>query len=362
MQSICLSMIVRQEQAVIARCLRSIKHLISSYAIVDTGSTDDTITIIKEELKDIPGEVISREWQDFATGRNQALELARKTGAEFILTLDADEELVWPEGWELPHLTDDIYGIRFRMEPAGEQSWTRSFIVRANAPWQWKGVVHEYIDIASDWEPEKTLITGKAYIKSYTDGARANTDKYTRDAEALKRALDEDPTDARYWFYLAQSYAGMRLVDKAIETYEKRVAMGGWDEEVFISLYQIACLMQARGDAWTDVARAFLRAFEYRPTRAEPLYMLAVLHNDHNEPAIAELYARHACMLPRPPDCLHVHETVYEFRAADEWAAALGRLGRNAEALTILKRLVEIPGLPDEELNRARENIEYLSC
>ncbi len=357
-QTICLSMIVKDEASVIKRCLDSVRGLITHWAIVDTGSTDDTIEIIQRELADLPGSVIQRPWVSFCENRNQALELARSTGADFVLTIDADEELVWPEGKELPELDGDIYGIRFYAD-AGEHTWSRSFILRAAYPWKWSGALHEFIDVGTN-DPIRTLITG-VHVVSHTDGARGKTDKYASDVDVLRKALNADPTDCRNWFYIAQSYSGMRNIEKAIECYEKRAVMGGWDEEVYMSLFQIAALKEARGDNWHEVCRAYLTAYNYRPSRAEPLYLLSVLHNDRNEPAIAEMYARQACRLPRPPDCLLVHETVYEYRAADEWAAALGRLGRNAEALEILKRLVAIPKLPEEERKRAEENIEFLS-
>src|SRR5262245_27861954 len=98
-------MIVRNESAVIARCIRSVKHLLTHWAIVDTGSTDDTIEIIRRELADLPGEIISREWQNFEVGRNLALDFARLFNTDYILTLDADEVLHWPSGWDLPELT-----------------------------------------------------------------------------------------------------------------------------------------------------------------------------------------------------------------------------------------------------------------
>ena len=47
----------------------------------------------------------------------------------------------------------------------------------------------------------------------------------------VKRALEEDPENARHVFYLAQSYRDVGNLAQAMEWYEKRANLGGWDEE-----------------------------------------------------------------------------------------------------------------------------------
>ena len=45
MPTISLCMIVRDEAAVLERCLQSVAHLVDEIIIVDTGSVDETKTI-----------------------------------------------------------------------------------------------------------------------------------------------------------------------------------------------------------------------------------------------------------------------------------------------------------------------------
>ena len=64
-RTICLNMIVKNEEHCIEKSLNSIKHLIDYWIISDTGSTDNTKEKIKEILKDIPGELHENEFVDF---------------------------------------------------------------------------------------------------------------------------------------------------------------------------------------------------------------------------------------------------------------------------------------------------------
>ena len=91
-------MIVKNEAAVIERCLRSVRPHVQCWAIADTGSDDGTQDIIRRMMADLPGELIERPWVDFATNRNQALDLARNYG-DYALIIDADEVLETDAGF-----------------------------------------------------------------------------------------------------------------------------------------------------------------------------------------------------------------------------------------------------------------------
>jgi glycosyltransferase involved in cell wall biosynthesis len=84
--SVCV--IARDEEAVIGRCLESVKEAADEIVVVDTGSVDRTV-----EIAEGYGATIGHfTWcDDFAAARNASLELA--TG-DWILWLDADDYLL----------------------------------------------------------------------------------------------------------------------------------------------------------------------------------------------------------------------------------------------------------------------------
>ena len=358
--SIAIAMIVKNEAHVIARALQSVKPYIDCWAICDTGSTDDTVEIIERELGDVRGELRVRPWVNFAYNRNESIELARSLGAEYVLIIDADETLSVEPG-ALEALGREIYAIKCRM-PHAEGVWLSKRLFRADVPWQYRGVLHEELH-CGDESIVAQFMPG-IEIASHHDSARnqlGKTEKYKRDAEVLKAEIERNPADTRAWFYLAQSLANAGYIDEAITAYYKRIELGGsFEQELFTALYQRACLMDLREDPADQVSAAYLKAYQFRPCRAEPLWALAVLHNNRGEHALAEIYARSACRIPRPDDGSLVQESVYEWRAADELANALAQLGRLFEAKQILQRIAAVPRLPEHELERIQENLGLL--
>ena len=116
-------------------------------------------------------------------------------------------------------------------------------------------------------------LEGDYHIESRRLGARSlDPQKYARDRDLLLAEVERNPEDARSVFYLAQSYFDLGDFVNARKWYARRVEMGGWDEEVYYSMYRLAESMSELGEPWPDVQDAYLRAWEFRPTRAEPLH------------------------------------------------------------------------------------------
>jgi len=76
---LCLVMIVKDEEDSIEKCLKSVAPYISYWVIVDTGSSDDTLNVIKKVTEElgIPGELHERPWVNFEVNRTESLELAK---------------------------------------------------------------------------------------------------------------------------------------------------------------------------------------------------------------------------------------------------------------------------------------------
>jgi glycosyltransferase involved in cell wall biosynthesis len=346
-------MIVRNEAHVIARCIASVKPLITSWCVVDTGSTDGTQELIRKELTDLPGDLHERPWRDFGHNRTEAIELARGK-ADYDLVIDADDILVIPERFEIPQLTADSYEIR--VEDSGT-SYYRVHVFRGDLDFHYAGVLHEVIMSGPGRSLER--LDGLTYRRKY-DGARStDPHKFQKDAATLEKALKAEPDNTRYAFYLAQSWRDAGEHAKAAAAYARRAAMGGWPEEVWYALYERARLADRLGEDDDTIIAHYMGAFETRPQRAEAPCDLARALRVRNRPAAAYPFARTASDIPRPKDILFLDDAVYTWRALDELGVAAYHAGLYREGLAANKRLLSGRELPQSERGRIRKNLEF---
>ena len=289
---ICLNMIVKNESALIGRCLASVLPLIDSWVIVDTGSTDGTQALVQQKLAHLPGQLWERPWVDFGHNRTEAVELAQtysasETPADYILFFDADDVMHIPDGYHWPELTADACYLWLQL---GTTRYVRMVMVSTRLQWRWVGVLHEYPEATP---PAQSLATLEGtWITASTEGARsADPRKYHKDAEVLAKALLAEPGSTRYQFYLAQSLRDAGEPEAALAAYLRRAEMGGFAEEQWFAMYQAALLSERLQHPWPDVNERYLAAFDARPQRAETLVELARVERLRGRHARAYLYA-----------------------------------------------------------------------
>jgi glycosyltransferase involved in cell wall biosynthesis len=336
-------MIVKNEKDVIRRCLTSLKGIIHYWVIVDTGSTDGTQEIIRDFLREIPGELHERPWVDFSHNRNEALDLA-KDKADYLLVIDADDVLVFSSDFQMPSLTKDFYIVIQQDEKKEiDTQWILLILNRLN--WRWHGAVHEVLGCPEMSCSEILLGVTALYLQ---DGARSKDPlKYEKDAALLERALAQDPTNTRTAFYLAESYRGSKNYPMAIGAYEKRVSLGGSEEEVFWSLYCIARLQDALNLDSKLVMANYERAYQYRPSRVEPLYDLVSLLLKQRNFIAALRIAKIASAIPLSTDAVFVCRWIYEWGSLFQYAVLCKALGQSEAFQATVQKLLSLPNLPD---------------
>lgn len=343
-KTICLNMIVRNEAAVIGRCLASVLPVIDYWVICDTGSTDGTPAVIAAALASVPGELHHHEWVNFGVNRTMAMKIAEKK-ADYVLLIDADMILNVHREFK-PALNANAYLLRY----TGVLDYWQTMLVESKCSWQYVGPTHEYIYSPSGTRAEKLDAIS---LTHFADGGE-RAEKFSRDISLLEAALATEPNNTRYMFYLAQSYANSGNFAQAINWYRKRIDAHGWDEERWYSMYQLAVMLEKSGAEVEIVADGYLRAYEYRPSRAEPLYQLAKMLRDKRRYALALLYIERALKISYPPDILFIEKPVYDYLALFEYAICAHYAGQLEDAIRANDMVIGNPATP---LNIARQAV-----
>lgn len=313
---LCLCMIVKDERPILEDCFNSVIDSIDYWIICDTGSTDGTQQFINEyfESKNIKGELYEDEWLNFAHNRTLAFERA-KNKAKYCYVIDADDRL---EGNILIPPGEDIINFMLKIN-LGPIEYYRAQIFRNDLDWIFKGVVHEYACLKNPNIPGKhNVYLDDCKVNAGTFGNRTTKDnkKFCRDIELLLKGIEDEEKNSRYYFYLAQSYKDIGNYKKAIKWYNKRINLGGWEEEIYCSKYYIAyCKQRDNYDFDNEILFDYLDSFNYREIRLEPLYQIMMHYKSKDELYTAFSYGMLGYNINFPKDdILFIEKDIYNLR------------------------------------------------
>lgn len=332
-------MMVRDESPIIDRCLRSVLPHIDSWLVIDTGSVDDTAGHVADVLGGIPGQLLHRPWRNFAHNRTELLALARNR-ADWLLLVDADM-VVECDGDLRQHVQEQTdVDAWLTAVSVGDLEYAMPYLVRGDRRWRYVGVTHEYLDTRGRW----TQRLRELQFRNLADG-HSRADKHRRDRQLLEAENADRPDDPRTLFFLGQTCRGMGDIDAALGYYRRRVGLGGHDEETFYAQYQIGILEIDRD--WDIAVAELVRSSEMRPTRAEPLFRLAVGHRRRGQWSEAYASAERGMALPRPTDeVLFMSPWIYHWGLRFERSMSAPHVGRVDQAIADTELLLADPDFP----------------
>ena len=317
-----LVMIVKNESKIIERCFDSVKSIVDSIVISDTGSTDNTVELMEQYLEknNITGKVYKDEWKNFGHNRSKSIKNAQEwlqeTNADlpntYLLTIDADMIFrVQPSFKKAMLLEKDSWCIQ-QKNPG--MTYYNKRLFRSSLAYKCIGVTHEY------WGCDDKDNDGKLddlYIDDIGDGG-AKADKFERDIRLLTQGLIDEPKNERYFFYLAQSYSDNGKKLEAVEWYKKRIEAGGWHEEVFMAYLRIGDIYNHLNEYEKSIHYWSL-AYNHLPSRSETLYRIIHRFRLLGKNHLGMLYLKTALPIEYPKDqVLFIEHPIYQYRLLEE--------------------------------------------
>lgn len=239
---ICVYAICKNEEKFIERWYESVKEADGIY-VLDTGSTDNSVKLLKSLGVVVRQEIIS-PWR-FDIARNKSLEMI-PDDFDICICLDLDEVLnkgwsktiksLWKDGltrlryvynWSLDKNNQPIISFY------GEK-------IHKRKGFTWVNLVHEILKYKGE---EKYLYTDKVIVNHYPDSKKSRSSYLP----LLELAVKEDPHNDRNMHYLGREYMYYGKYEEAISTLERHLSLESatWKDERCASMRFIArCYMK----------------------------------------------------------------------------------------------------------------------
>lgn len=389
MNKLILNFICKDEQSTILRMLESNKTIADAIVACDTGSTDKTIELINKFGQDnnIPTFVFERPFDNFRDSRNHGMEMARQTvdklgwNREEVHTYwcDCDEIMVVEKSFDKSSICFDLLMINTRIS---NNRYTRNTFARTSQPFEWYGVVHEYIicrnpNITSGLA-ENIWVDVHMDGKSWSDPSKIH-EKYRKHANLLEQYINNEDRSSRWIFYVGQSHHDSSQISNPLEReerlrramhyYKERVdTLIGYEEERFYSQFRIGTILEALEMPWSETHQALMKAYSMDPRRAEPISFIIqhyIMVGEYNLAYVYSTFAKANLHGKNPygPTCLlFIDESQYNWRLLELHTVVCYNLKKMNEAaqtfneiLTILKEHPEY--FTQEDANKIQMNM-----
>ncbi len=342
--TICLALVVRDDGRILHRCLDSVRNLIDSWVIVDTGSAGNIREMAADKLDPLPGQFLSESWAGYAHHRNQAFKAAAAR-ADWVLVMDADETLLTSDLKALKKLDRVLAAVEIRSR---DHSVVQPRLIGGSIKGCYVGDPVERLIVPEGQDPPPpSLLLDGWVIVHHADGCRARD--LLRKQEGAQRLISstiDSPNDQLLFCDIADLCFDLGDWRMAHRCYLQCADLHPGGDFGWYARYRAARALEMLSAPFDEVLGAYHQAFESCPLRAETLYRMAALSRRNGRLPEAFDLARMAVETPLTCRGFYFERPVYDYLARIEWARCFFDRGDRDAAQALFDLIGALPTLP----------------
>ena len=217
--TISANLMVKNEEDCVERCLHSIIPCVDEVVVVDTGSTDRTVELIKN-FNSPKIKLYHNKWEDdFSLIRNYML---KKSACDVIFSIDADEFL--DEGTNIVEIRETISHIISIFEDTvvislsmvdsiGNKYDTVARIFKNSCSFYYYGYVHEELRVSRNVSLHSVSLNITLHHDGYEEEKIISKNKGNRNINLLRKTLQEESSNFRWHYFLMRDLLALKKFD-----------------------------------------------------------------------------------------------------------------------------------------------------
>jgi glycosyltransferase involved in cell wall biosynthesis/predicted O-methyltransferase YrrM len=321
--------------------------LIDKWTILDTGSTDGTIdTINKVLVGKKKGELFQEPFINFRDSRNRCLELAGES-CKFILTLD-DTYVV--EG-DLRAFLDEVRGDQLSSSftlfiKSDDTEYGSNRIIKSASGLRYIHKIHEVITDKDNINVVIPASRAKIIDRRFQYMEERTFNRKQLDLKLLYEEVEDDPTNPRSYYYLAQTYNLLEDYEKSYYYFLKRAEFtnSGFLQERVDALFEAARTANFKlNKPWEECLALYEKCYKVDESRPEAIYFIGIHYYLENDFEKAFKYFKLGFEIGFPQHCQYSLKPTISFHFLPKFLSKLCyqfenyKLGEAAAKLFLLR-------------------------
>ena len=355
---VCVYAISKNEEKFVNRWYESMKEADEIY-VLDTGSTDNTVKLLKEHNVHVKKKKIN-PWR-FDVARNESLKMV-PSDVDICVCTDLDE--VFKKGWrkELEKVWQKNtnrcqYTYNWSLDK--EDKPLVSFFyekIHSRNNFKWIHPVHEILKY--DKGHENVVINDKIFLNHYPDSSKSRSSYLP----LLELSVKEDPTNDRNMHYLGREYMYYGKYNESIDILIKHLNLksANWKDERCASMRFIArCYKYLK--RYDESNMWLLKAINEAPYLRDPYVEMALLKYELNDFEGIYFYINKALEIKNHQKTYNNEVFSWNETPYDLLAIACYNLNKKEEALNAINHALEISPYDERLLNNKQIIIDSLN-